>query len=172
MKLYKVLYKTIRFPIMAEIDNIENEIEQCRKPSQDNKTVTYDLSGINFSDVKKTTKALAKVLFDNDIYNWISKNGKNLIATPTYKIEIIINNENKRRITKMEKDFKKYLGFDDIQSKYIDDIQNAVHSSTDPVSVLFFGIWAFVFQHFENKSADREYITNMMDTIMKNIEIL
>ncbi len=149
---------------MAEKDNIENEIEQCRRPSINNKTVTYDLSNIDFSDVRKTTKALAKVLFDKDIYNWISKNGKNLIVTPTYKIEIIINDENKKAITKMEKDFKKYLGFD--------DIQNAVHSSTDPVSVLFLGIWAFVFQHEENKSADREYITNMMSTIMKNIEIL
>ncbi len=158
---------------MAEKDNIENEIEQCRRLSLDNKTVTYDLNnGINFSDIKKTTKALAKVLFEKDIYNWISKNGKNLIVTPSYKIEIRINDENKRAITKMEKDFKKYLGFDDIQSKYIDDIQNAVHSSTDPVSVLFLGIWAFVFKHEENKSADREYITNMMSTIMKNIEIL
>lgn len=157
---------------MNEIDNIENEIEQCRSSSLDNKTVTYDLSSINFSDVKKTTRALAKVLFDKDINNWISKNGKNLIVIPDYKIEIIINDENKKEITKMDKDFKKYLGFDDIQSKYIDDIQNAVHSSTDPVSVLFLGIWAFAIQHEENKSADREYITNMMSTIMKNIEIL
>ena len=46
---------------MVEIDNIENEIEQCRRLSLDNKTVTYDLNnGINFSDIKKTTKTLAK----------------------------------------------------------------------------------------------------------------
>ena len=115
MNLCKVLYKTICFLIMAERDNIENEIEQCRRPSLDNKTVAYDLSGINFSDIKKTTKALAKVLFEKDIYNWISKNGKNLIVTPSYKIEITINDESKRAITKMEKDFKKYLGFDDLR---------------------------------------------------------
>lgn len=160
------------FLLMSKIDNIENEIEQCRRTSMDNKTVTYDLSNINFSDIKKTTKALARVLFDNDINKWISKSGKNLTVTPGYKIEIIINDENKRAIAKIEKDFKKYLGFDDIESKYIDDIQNAVHKDADTASVLILGIWAFVFQHEENKTADRAYITNMMDTIMKNIEII
>ena len=158
---------------MAKTDNIENEIEHCRKPSLDNNTVTYDLnSGINFSNIKKTTKALAKVLFDKDIYNWISKNGENLIVAPSYKIVIKINDENKKAITKIKEDFIKYLGLDDIQSEYMDDIQNAVHNGTDPVSVLFFGIWAFAYQRVKNKSAEREYITDMMSTIIKNIEII
>ncbi len=157
---------------MVKIDDIEDEIKKCRSISTDNKTVTYDLSNIDFSDVKKTTRALAKILFNNDINSWISKNGKDLTVTPNYKIEIIINDENKMKIKKIEKDFKKYLGFDDIESKYIDDIQSAVHNSTDPVSVLFLGIWAFVFQHSQNKSAEKQYIIGIMDSIMKNIEIV
>ncbi len=158
---------------MDNQNSLENEIMECRRVSSDRGTVIYDIgAGVNFSNPKESAKALAQVLFTRDISGWISNDGKNLTVKPPYKIEIKMNGENKKALEKIEKDFNKYLGFDDIESKYLDFIQKNVDEGTDAISVLFLGIWAFLFKHIENKSAEKEYIKNLMETIMKNVEIV
>ena len=110
---------------MDSEDKIKSAIESSRKVSSDGSLVTYDLTKeVDFSKPKIVAKALSRVFFEKDTLNWVKVEDDKVSFEPTYKVRVVLAEDNNRKLEETVDDFLKDLQKDGISRNYSKQIKN------------------------------------------------
>ncbi len=153
--------------------NIEEAIASSRKVSKDGSLVTYDLTaGIDFSNPKKTARALADVFFEKDAKNWFKVSGDHIDFEPNYKVRVVLAEEHSKLLKETVDDFLKDLQKDelsrDFASQIKDDAENAARLGT---VVAVSAIRSALFRHAEDKVYAGSIRDDLFIDLLEKLEI-
>jgi len=95
--------------------------------SPDGTKAIYDLtSGVDFSKPKRTARAIAQVLWEEDVQSWWTWRGAGPAFHPTRKVELRLPSGHDRKVAKAAKEFNKSFerdafGLDESPTDHLDD---------------------------------------------------
>lgn len=154
-------------------DNLEEQILNARKVAMNGSDVVYDLtSGVDFSKPRKTSEALAKVIFEKDVSSWVQTDGEKISVVPKTKLEIRILDNHNKAIEKTLKDFRKDMEYDELRTKYSRQIETAATYKAGVASYLFLGIGtSLLIQHMQRSEQKSEFVDELMSKLMDSITV-
>lgn len=152
---------------MDSEDKIKSVIESSRKVSSDGSLVTYDLTKeVDFSKPKIVAKALSQVFFEKDALNWFKVEDDKVSFEPTYKVRVVLAEDNNRKLEETVDDFLKDLQKDGISRNYSKQIKNGGIIATELQSAMAKNaIESALFKH----SLDRVYGDSIRDDLFVDL---
>lgn len=148
-------------------DSLESIIAKSRKVSDDGSLVTYDLtSGIDFTNPKRTSEALANVFFEKDAVNWFKVSGDEVEFDPEYRVRIVLAQEHNRMLEATVDDFLKDLQTDEISRVFSKQIKDNADRASRLQTVIAVGtLKSILFRHTE----DRVYKDSIRDDLFVDL---
>ncbi len=158
---------------MAKEDELKSAIENSRKVSDDGTLVTYDLTeGVDFTDPKNVAKILSEVFFEKDAVNWFKVDGNKVDFDPSYKVRIVLKEENNRALENTVDDFLKDLQKDDISRAYSRQIKDgADYASRLPSAMATGAIRSLLFRHSDEKVYADSIKDDLFVDLLEKLEI-
>ena len=142
---------------------LEEQIDSSRTDYM-NGRVVYDLtSDVDFSHPKKTAEALAKVLFDRDISNWI--NGENLEVTPTSKLEIRIQKGHNKKIEKAIQETTNELKYGQLMKHYQEQINDEANAYLQARAKYYWVVYSATNPRLSRKEMDEDALKHALHKI-------
>src|SRR6266480_4477602 len=108
-------------------ESVASQVRGARKLSPDGTKAIYDLtSGVDFSKPKRTARAIAQVLWEEDVQSWWTWRGAGPAFHPTRKVELRLPSGHDRKVAKAAKEFNKSFerdafGLDESPTDHLDD---------------------------------------------------
>ncbi len=158
---------------MGSNDSLEQKIANSRKESADGSLVTYDLTtDIDFSEPKKTAEALAKVFFEKDAVNWYQVSGDQIEFNPTYKVRIVLAEENGKKLGATVDDFLSDLQKDEISTEYASQISKNANNASNMHTLMAAGTAKnLLFHHSEGNVYKKEIRDDLFTDLLEKLEI-
>src|SRR5207247_5842191 len=89
-------------------ESVASQVRGARKLSPDGTKAIYDLtSGVDFSKPKRTARAIAQVLWEEDVESWCTGRGAGPAFHPTRKVELRLPSGHDRKVPKAATAFAK-----------------------------------------------------------------
>src|SRR5881392_372518 len=80
-------------------ESVASQVRAARKLSPDGTKAIYDLtSGVDFSKPKRTARAIAQVLWEEDVQSWWTWRGAGPAFHPTRKVELRLPSGHDRKV--------------------------------------------------------------------------
>lgn len=154
-------------------DSIRMSIENSRKMNSDNTLVTYDLStGVDFSNPRRTAELLSEVFFELDVSKWFTSKRNGLEFNPKYKAQIVLQSSHDKQAKELLKDFYADLRKDELRKAYANEIEASATYQPGIGTYMIAGILgSLLIQHSMRSSEKKEYVTGLLNEIMKNVEV-
>lgn len=154
-------------------EELEQQIKNTRSMSPDGSKVTYDLTmGVDFSNPRMTAEVLGEVFFKNDVSTWFHRENDQLNFDPKYRGEILVTDQNEKKVSETVKDFFKDLEKDDLRSAYSEEIRSAGTYHAGLTTFMFAGLLgSLLIQSNVRHHQEKEYMMNLMNQITGNIDI-
>ncbi|QRF75769.1 hypothetical protein Thermo_01275 [Thermoplasmatales archaeon] len=152
---------------------IRSAISNNRKVSEDGGLVTYDLTkGVNFIKPRVTAEALAAVFFETDAIKWFSVSDDKIEFTPTYKVRIVLAEDDNKKLEETADDFMADLKRGELYHKFEQQVKkDSVDVSKMRTAMATGAINSMITKHF-GKRLDRDYVEDdLLTDILENIEI-
>ncbi len=158
---------------MANEDKLRSAIEGSRKVSEDGSQVTYDLtSGIDFSDPKIVAKALSEVFFEKDAKNWFKMDGDRVDFDPTYKVRVVLAEDNNKKLEAVVDDLLVDLQKDGISEAYSKQIREGSVEASHLQSAMAVGaIRSAIFRRSEEKIYADSIRDDLFIDLLEKLEI-
>ena len=158
---------------MANDDKLKSDIEKCRKVSGDGSMVTYDLtSGVDFSNPKLVAKELAEVFFEKDAKNWFKVDDDKIDFEPTYKVRVVMAEENNRKLEATVDDLLEDIKKDDVSGTYSKQIKDdSVVDSHLQSTIAASAIRSPIFRRSEEKVYAGSISDDLFTDILEKLEI-
>ena len=158
---------------MANDDKLKSDIEKCRKVSGDGSMVTYDLtSGVDFSNPKHVAKELAEVFFEKDAKNWFKVDDDKIDFEPTYKVRVVLAEENNRKLEATVDDLLEDIKKDDVSGTYSKQIKDdSVVDSHLQSTIAASAIRSPIFRRSEEKVYAGSISDDLFTDILEKLEI-
>ncbi len=158
---------------MAIEDNLKSTIENSRKVSEDGSLVTYDLTGeIDFSNPKLVAKTLSDVFFEKDAMNWFKVDEDKVDFVPTYKVRVVITEENNRKLEEIVDDLLEDLKKEEIAKTYSKQIKDDSATASNLQSAMAMGaIKSTLFHHSVEKVYEGEISDDLFVDLLEKLEI-
>ena len=108
-------------------ESVASQVRAARKLSPDGTKAIYDLtSSVDFSKPKRTARAIAQVLWEEDVQSWWTWRGAGPAFHPTRKVELRLPSGHDRKVAKAAKEFNKSFerdafGLDESPTDHLDD---------------------------------------------------
>ena len=138
---------------MAAEDVLVSVLEGSRRVSEDGSLVTYDLTkGFDISNPKLAAEALARVFFEKDAINWFKVSGDHVDFDPSYKVRIVLAEDNTKKLGDTIDDFLKDLQKDELTKDYHQQIRDNSVNATNLQAIMAVGtIRSLLYRHSEEK---------------------
>lgn len=155
-----------------DLKDLLEQILKSRQMTIDGSKVVYDLtSGVDFSKPSNTAKALASVMFDEDISKWFVNEGDELLFKPTYRAEIIINDEPDRTMNSIIEEFYDHLSDDQLRIHYAEEIKSYGQKHWPRESASWGELSAYMAKK-RNLQIMGYYLWDLLDETKKNITVV
>src|SRR5947208_16088795 len=108
-------------------ESVASQVRGARKLSPDGTKAIYDLtSGVDFSKPKTTARAIAEVLWEEDVQSWWTWRGAGPAFPPTRKVELRLPSGHDRLVGKAAREFNKSFawhafGLDERPTDHLED---------------------------------------------------
>lgn len=158
---------------MFMTDNIRLSIENSRKVSEDGSLVTYDLTkGIDFSNPKAVAKTISEIFFEKDALQWFKLNGDKIEFEPTYKVRVVLAEENNKKLESVVDDFLKDLKKEDISKDFSQQIDKDAESEMNLQSAITTSaLKSTLFHHSIDKVYENEIKDDLFLDLLEKLEI-
>ncbi len=158
---------------MSTEDSIKSSIENSRKVSEDGSLVTYDLtSGVDFSNPKNVAKIISEVFFEKDALKWFKVNDDKIEFEPTYKVRVVLAEENSRKLENIVDDFLKDLQKEDISKDFSKQIRSDADNATSLQSAITTSaLKSALFHHSMDKVYGKEIRDDLFLDLLEKLEI-
>ncbi|MCL4345314.1 MAG: hypothetical protein M1375_03950 [Candidatus Thermoplasmatota archaeon] len=158
---------------MSDEEIVKTAIEKSRKISQDGETVTYDLtSGIDFSNPKIVANAMSQLFFEKDALNWFRIKDDRMVFEPTYKVRVVLSEDDHRKMEKVVDDFLEDIKKKDISGDFSSQIRNdAGKEMTLQTAFTHSALQSVLFHHSMDKVYREEIADDIFTDLLEKLEI-
>lgn len=161
-------------------DSLVEAIRSSRKEFLHDHKVTYDLThSVEISNPRKVAEALARVVFEEDVSKWIKEYDYTTTIEAAWDVEIIMHDENYKKVRKAALDFRKDLEKEKIDEELSGEIkkQGRVLSSAKEYIIWIIvgglGFWDATEHDYAVGASNRaRYVGALMADIMNHVTVI
>lgn len=107
------------------------KLSDQKKVTENGFLVAYGLTtDIDFSDPNRIAEALGKGVFEKDAVNWYCVSDDHVEFNPTYRVRVVLDEEQNKKLECIVDDFLKDLKKDEIYNRYSKQITGNANNAT------------------------------------------